>query len=146
MRGRGDMDWLRRVDRGEADFLLSHPSRKECAPSAGFSAPNVRIAGHPPGTAHCRICLPYKDLSETMDNFKLRHRFALSLWLPVFAVVLSAAIVLVPSARVYLRWKAAMGSGDKLMLSAGNFQMIINREHLLRSAVEPNAMREQGTI
>ena len=81
-----------------------------------------------------------------MDNFKLRPRFALSLWLPVFAVVLSAAIVLVPSARVYLRWKAAMGSGDKLMLTAGNFQMVINREHLLRSAVEMNAMREQGTI
>jgi hypothetical protein len=81
-----------------------------------------------------------------MDKFKFRLRFALSLWLPVFAVLLSAAIVLVPAVRVYLRWKAAIGSGDKLMLTAGKFQMMIPRDHMLRSAVEMNAMREQGGI
>jgi hypothetical protein len=81
-----------------------------------------------------------------MDKSKFRLRFALSLWLPVFAVLLSAAIVLVPAIRVYLRWKASIGSGDMLMLTAGKFQMMIPREHMLRSAVEMNAMREQGTI
>ena len=77
---------------------------------------------------------------------KLRLRFALSLWLPLFAVLLSAAIVLVPATRIYLQWKAAIGSGDRLMLTMGAFQMMIPRESMLRSAVEMNAMREQGTI
>ena len=81
-----------------------------------------------------------------MDEFKFRLRFTLSLWLPIFAMLLSAAIVLVPAVRVYLRWKAAIGSGDKLMLTAGKFQMMIPRERMLRSAVEMNAMQEQGTI
>jgi hypothetical protein len=81
-----------------------------------------------------------------MDEFRLRLRFALSLRLPLLAVLLSAAIVLVPAVRVYLRWKTAIGNSDKLMLTMGEFQMMIPREHLLRSAVEMNAMREQGTI
>lgn len=81
-----------------------------------------------------------------MDEFRLRLRFALSLWLPLLAVLLSAAIVLVPAVRVYLRWKTAIGNSDKLMLTMGEFQMMIPREHMLRSAVEMNAMREQGTI
>lgn len=81
-----------------------------------------------------------------MDRFKLRLRFALSLWLPLLAVLLSAAIVLVPTVRDYLRWKTAIGNGDKLMLTMGKFQMMIPREHMLRSAVEMNAMREKGTI
>ena len=81
-----------------------------------------------------------------MDEFKPSIRFALSLWLPVFAVLLSAAIVLVPAARVYLRWKTAIGSGDRLMLTTGKFQMMISREKMLRTAVEMNAMRAQGTI
>lgn len=77
---------------------------------------------------------------------KLRLRFALSLWLPVFAVLLSAAIVLFPAGRLYLRWKATMGNNDKLLLTMGKFQMMIPRERLLRSAVEMNALREQNTI
>lgn len=81
-----------------------------------------------------------------MDGLKVRLPFAFSLWLPLLAVVLSAAIVLVPALRVYLRWKTAIGNSDKLMLTAGQFQMMIPRDHLLRSAVEMNAMREQGTI
>jgi hypothetical protein len=81
-----------------------------------------------------------------MDKFKFRLRFGFALWLPVFAVLLPAAIVLVPAIRSYLRWKAAIGSGDRLMLTAGEFQMILTRERMLRSAVEMTAMREQGTI
>ena len=70
----------------------------------------------------------------------------LSLWLPLFAVLLSAAIVLVPAIRTYLRRRAAIGSGDRLMLTIGEFQMMIPKGRMLRSAVEMNAMREQGTI
>jgi hypothetical protein len=81
-----------------------------------------------------------------MDRFKLKLRFALSLWLPIFAVLLSAAIVLVPATRVYLRWKAAVGNSDKLVLTWGEFGMMIPRDHLLHSAVETSALREQGTI
>lgn len=77
---------------------------------------------------------------------KLRLRFALSLWLPLFAVVLSAAIVLFPAGRLYLRWRAAIGNNDKLRLTTGEFQAMIPRERMLRSAVEMNALREQGTI
>ena len=81
-----------------------------------------------------------------MDEFKVKHPFALSLWLPVFAVLLSAVIVLVPAVRVYLRWKQAIGSGDKLVLTVGKFQMVIPRERMLRTAVEFGAMREEITI
>src|SRR5882672_4764495 len=81
-----------------------------------------------------------------MDQVKFKLRFAFSLWLPVSAVLLSAAIVLVPAIRVYLRWKAAIGNGATLMLTMGKFQMMIPRDHVLRSAVEMNAMQEQGTI
>ena len=77
---------------------------------------------------------------------KLKLRFGLSLWLPLFAVLLSAAIVLVPANRTYRQWKSAIGSGDRLMLSTGELQMIIPRERMLRSAFETNAIREQGTI
>jgi hypothetical protein len=81
-----------------------------------------------------------------MDKFKFRLRLTLSLWLPIFAVLLSAAIVLVPAIRSYLRWKAAIRNGDKLVLTMGEFQMILTRERMLRSAVEMTAMREQGAI
>lgn len=73
-------------------------------------------------------------------------RFALSLWLPLFALLLSAAIVLVPATRLYSRWKAAIGSGDRLLLTTDKFQMIISKERMLRSAIEMNALRERGTI
>lgn len=79
-----------------------------------------------------------------MDNIKFR--FALSLWLPLFAVILSAAIVLFPAVRLYLQWKLAIANGDKLLITTGAFQMIIPRGRLLRTAVETNAIREQGTI
>lgn len=79
-----------------------------------------------------------------MDKFRLR--FVFSLWLPICAVLLSTAIVLVPATRVYLRWKAAMGNGDGLMLTAGKFQMTIPRERMFRFAFESNAMGEQDTI
>src|SRR4051794_3506555 len=77
---------------------------------------------------------------------KLRLRFAVSLWLPLFAVLLSAVIVWVPACRTYRQWKAAIGSGDRLMLTMGEFQMMIPRERMFRSALETNAIREQGTI
>ena len=73
-------------------------------------------------------------------------QLALSLWLPLFAVLLSAAIVLVPATRLYLRWKAAIGTGDRLLLTAGTFQMILPRERMVRSAIEMTALREQDTI
>lgn len=81
-----------------------------------------------------------------MDQFKFRLPLKFSLWLPVFAVLLSAAIVLVPAFRLYLRWKAALGGGDKLVRTVGEFQMMIPRDHILRSALEMSAIREQGTI
>jgi hypothetical protein len=81
-----------------------------------------------------------------MVRFKFRFRFGLSLWLPILAVLLSAAIVLIPALRIYFRWRTAIGNGDKLMLTTGHFQMMIPREHLLRSAVQMNAMQEQSTI
>jgi hypothetical protein len=81
-----------------------------------------------------------------MNKRKFRLWSASSLWLPILAVFLSAAVVLVPAIRVYLRWKASIGSGDTLVLSSGEFQMAIPRERMLRSAVEMNAMRQQGTV
>jgi hypothetical protein len=64
----------------------------------------------------------------------------------MLAVVLSAAIVLVPATRLYLRWKAALGNGDLLLLTTDKFQMTLPRERMVRSAIEMNALREQDTI
>lgn len=82
--------------------------------------------------------------SENTDEPTLG--FALSLWLPLFALLLSLAIVLVPATRLYLRWKAAIGNGDRLLLTTDKFQMILPRDQMVRSAIEMNALREQETI
>jgi hypothetical protein len=81
-----------------------------------------------------------------VDALQPKIRFPLSLWLPVMAMLLSAAIVLIPAFRLYRHWKAILGTGDKLILTTGTFQAILPRERMPRSALEMAALREQDTI
>jgi hypothetical protein len=79
-----------------------------------------------------------------MDQFKFRLRFTLSLWLPIFAMLLSAAIVLIPAVRVYLRWKAAIGSGDMVSLGGACSSHFHCRPGCAKGSEKPTLRSSRG--